>query len=298
MTKEQFLEQVTDQIRAECAVSDMDVGCGIFMKNNDTMKHGIVLKRRDEFISPTIYVDDFYQDFLRKKKTMKEVAEEVWERLAEVEEHARQYRDFSAEFEDCRRQIIYRLISLDRNKQFLQSVPYLPFLNLAIVFCIVCDASEDGLETILITDEVIERWQTSTKELVRLAEENTPRILPATVDSLTTVLLRYIGLPEEETSGKKSRLPMFLLSNQSGVNGASVLLYPDILAGLADQCDSDLFILPSSIHELIVIPAGRKDRQGKLSEMVADINKNHVNREEVLSDTAYFYDRKKRKITL
>lgn len=298
MTKEQFLEQVTDQVRAECAVSDMDVSCGVFMKNNDTMKHGIVLKRRDEFISPTIYVDDFYQDFLRKKKTVEEVAEEVWERLTEVEEHARQYRDFSAEFADCRSQIIYRLVSLERNTKFLQSVPYLPFLNLAIVFCIVCDVSEDGLETILITDEVMERWQTTTKELVRLAEENTPRILPATIDSLTNVLLRYIGLSEGENRERNARLPMFLLSNQSGVNGASVLLYPDILAGLADKFDSDLFILPSSIHELIVIPADRKDRKTELSEMVKDINKNHVNREEVLSDTAYFFDRKEKKIIL
>lgn len=298
MTKEQFMEQVTEQVRADCTVSDMDISCGIFMKNNDTPKHGIVLKKCDEFISPTIYVDDFYQDFLRKKKTIAEIAQDVLEHLTKVTEHAEQYKDFSVEFGDCQKQIIYRLVSLDRNKQFLQTVPHLPFLNLAIVFSIVCDISENGLETILITDELMERWQTSRKELIHLAEKNTPEILPATVDSLTTVLMRYIGLAEREEKTKEPRMPMLLLSNKTGVNGASVMLYPDVLDGLAEKFDSNLYILPSSIHELIVIPSVVDGKQEELSDMVKDINKNHVNREEVLSDTAYFYDRRQRKIIL
>ena len=139
MTKEQFMEQVTEEIRQKSSQVDLDISCGIFLKNNDTTRHGIVLKKRDEFISPTVYVDGFYQDFLRKKKTIPEVAQKVLEALEKVKEHAELYQDFSVEFEDCRDKIIYRLISYDRNRNYLETVPYLPFLNLAIVFNVVCN---------------------------------------------------------------------------------------------------------------------------------------------------------------
>lgn len=295
MTKEQFMEQVTERIRQECVLPDADISCGIFIKNNDTTKHGIVMKKRDEFISPTVYVDGFYQDFLRKKKTIPEVATKVLETLEKVKDHAEQYKNFSVEFRDCKDKIIYRLISYDRNRKYLQTVPYLPFLNLAIVFNVICNISENGLETITVTNELMEKWNTRTKELVRLAEENTPRLLPLTVDSLESILTQYIGLVRERETPPD--LPMLLLSNTSGVNGSAVMLYPEVIHQLACQYDSNLFILPSSIHEIIVIPDEYVGTKEELSQMVRDINENHVNREEVLSDTAYYYDREEKKFS-
>lgn len=299
MTKEQFMEQVTESVRQKCVLTDADISCGVFIKNNDTTKHGIVLKRRDEFISPTVYVDGFYQDFLRKKKTIPEVAEKVLEALEKVKDRAEQYKDFSVELEDCRDRIIYRLISYERNRKYLQTVPHLPFLNLAIIFNVVCNISENGLETITVTNELMDKWNTSTKELIQRAEENTPRLLPLTVDSLASILTQYIGLAKKaETPPDPSvQLPMLLLSNTSGVNGSAVMLYPEVIHRLACQYDSNLFILPSSVHEIIVIPDEYVGTIEELSHMVKDINKNHVSREEVLSDTAYYYDRRKKKFS-
>lgn len=296
MTKEQFMEQVTDQVRRECRIPDMDIHCGTFIKNNDTTRYGIVWKRRDEFISPTVYVDGFYQDFLRKKKTIPEIAKEVQETLEKVRTHAEQYRDFSVDYGDCREKIVYRLISYDRNKNFLQTVPHLPFLNLAIVFSIVCHISEKGLETVTVTNDLMEKWQTNTKELIHLAEENTPRILPLTVNSLISVLTQFMGLTDDEKSKEEpdGQPPMLLLSNTAGVNGASVMLYPDVIHRIAEQCKSDLYILPSSIHELIVVPESSAGTREELSRMVQDINTEHVSKDEILSDTAYFYDRDKK----
>lgn len=297
MTKEQFMEQVTHQVRRECASPDLEISCGTFMKNNDTRRYGIVLKKRDEFISPTVYVDGFYQDFKRKKKTIPEVAKEVLEVLERVKTHAMHYQEFSIDFDDCRGYIVYRLISYERNKLFLQTVPHLPFLDLAIVFSVICRISESGLETITVTNELMEKWQTDTKELVRLAEKNTPELLPLTMDSLASVLTRLMGCSDdrETMAAPDMEQPMILLSNASGVNGASVMLYPGVIEQMAVQYDSDLYILPSSIHELIVVPGDGAGTREELSEMVRDINENHVSREEVLSDTAYYYDRTKKR---
>ncbi len=299
MTKEQFMEQVTERVRQECGQPDMDISCGIFMKNNDTARHGIVLKRRSEFISPTVYVDGFYQDFLRKKKTIPEVAQKVLEALEKVKEHAERYQDFSMELEDCRDKIIYRLISHDRNKNYLQTIPYLPFLNLAIVFNVVCSISDHGLETITVTNELLDKWDTSTKELVRLAEENTPRLLPVTMDSLASILTKYIGIAGEGEASADStdQLPMVLFSNHVGVNGSAVMLYPGVIHDLACRYESNLFILPSSIHEIIAVPDLYCGTGKELSRMVQDINENHVGEEEILADTAYYYDRTEKKFS-
>ena len=325
MTKEQFMEQVTEEIRQKSSQVDLDISCGIFLKNNDTTRHGIVLKKRDavpgriiifqknndttrhgivlkkrdEFISPTVYVDGFYQDFLRKKKTIPEVAQKVLEALEKVKEHAELYQDFSVEFEDCRDKIIYRLISYDRNRNYLETVPYLPFLNLAIVFNVVCNISGHGLETITVTNELLDKWDTSTRELIRLAEENTPRLLPVTMDSLTSILTKYIGITNdiESSADSSSQMPMILVSNQSGVNGSAVMLYPGVIHRLACQYESNLFILPSSIHEIIAVPDLYCGTGKELSRMVQDINQNHVGEEEVLADTAYYYDRTEKKFS-
>lgn len=203
------------------------------------------------------------------------------------------------EFEDCRDKIIYRLISYDRNRNYLETVPYLPFLNLAIVFNVVCNISGHGLETITVTNELLDKWDTSTRELVRLAEENTPRLLPATMDSLTSILTKYIGITDdmESSADSSSQMPMILVSNQSGVNGSAVMLYPGVIHGLACQYESNLFILPSSIHEIIAVPDLYCGTGKELSRMVQDINQNHVGEEEVLADTAYYYDRTEKKFS-
>lgn len=303
MTKKQFMEQVTEQVREKCALPNMDVDCGVFTKNNDTPRYGIILKRRDEFISPTVYVDGLYQDYQRKKKTIPEAADEVLKVMGKVREHAVHYQSFSADFADCRDRIVYRLVSRERNERTLQSTPHLPFLDLAITFGVVCHISEQGVETMTVTNALAKQWQVGTSELVQLAEENTPRIFPVKRDTLAAVLMRYMGLDgacegmEREGAGEdgawerwdEGDTPMILLSNALGVNGAAVMLYPGIIQGIAEEFGSDLYILPSSIHEVIVVPDRDVGTRDELSGMVKNINDSHVCREEILSDTAYFY---------
>ena len=88
---------------------------------------------------------------------------------------------------------------------------------------------------------------------------------------------------------------MLVLSNEYNINGASVLLYPDLIHNLAQKYRKNLYILPSSIHELILIPDNEGNSLSVLSEIVRDINCRHVQREEILSDTAYYYDRSEKR---
>lgn len=295
MTKRQFMEQVTDKLKELYEESDYEISCDVFTKNNDTPRHGIVIQRKEEFISPTIYVDSYYKDYVNKKLTLTEVAEQIMAALRNVREHASRYQSFSVDYDSCKENIVYRLISLEKNEKLLQEVPYIPFLNLAVTFSIVCSLSEQGLETLRVTNELMDKWQVTTGELVRLAEENTPRLFPLKIDSMENVLFTYLGLEGGLFSENADYGPLLILTNESGVNGASVLLYQNVIHDMAEKYNSNLYILPSSIHEIIVVPNENSGSLSELSELVKDINQKHVSEEEVLSDNAYYYDRTERK---
>lgn len=295
MTKKQFMEQVTGKLAELCADSDYEISCDIFTKNNDTPRYGVVIQKKEEAISPTIYIDNYYKDYVNKKLTLTEVAEQMLSVLESVREHADKYRSFSVDYEECREKVVYRLISLEKNRQLLQEIPHIPFLNLAVTFSVVCNMSEHGLESLRISNELMDKWGITTAQLVHLAEKNTPRLFPVKIDSMENVLFTYLGLKDGLFSENTDCGPLLIVTNESGINGASVLLYKDVIHNIAEKYQSNLYILPSSIHEIIVVPNENSGNLEQLSEMVKNINQKHVDDEEVLADNAYYYERTERK---
>lgn len=302
MTKENFIQMVSDRVQASSPVPGVHISWDIFTKNNNTKKYGIIIRQgEEETVFPTVYVDCFYDDYLRKKMTIDEITLKIWEVIEQVKERRKKYDSLSLEWEDCKDFIYYRLISQKKNREWLQGIPHLPFLDLAIVFGVVCNQSEQGVETLIVHNALMELWGVTVRDLFQASEENTPRLFPYQSISLFRMLSQYLEIPEEEDISNedvRDERKIQVLSNSSGVNGASVILYPGVIESVAKEYDSNLCILPSSIHEVIVVPAADESTASELSSMVKEINEKHVSREEVLSDHAYFYDRKKKKFSV
>ena len=100
------------------------------------------------------------------------------------------------------------------------------------------------------------------------------------------------AMQQTEKRDTISRHPMYILSNHIGINGAACLLYQDILMKISEQFQSDYFIFPSSIHEVILVPVSDISNHRKYAAMVKDINETQVAKEEVLSDNVYYYSQK------
>lgn len=136
-------------------------------------------------------------------------------------------------------------------------------------------------------------WGISLNELLLAARENTPRLFPAQMVDMDEMIQRAgVSFPEEENT-----IPMYIMTNRQEVNGASVLLYDDVLQEFASQKKTDFYILPSSIHEVILVPSNRIDNPAQLFTMVADANQTVVALGDVLSDSVYYYNRRKNQIT-
>ena len=139
----------------------------------------------------------------------------------------------------------------------------------------------------------MEYWGVPLELLYRLAIENTPRLLQAECKPMQVVICELLGQPcpeEEEESG------MYVLSNHHRHFGAACILYDRVLEDIGNQLNEDYYVLPSSIHEMIILPVSCLSDQMDLDSMITEINETQVSEEEVLSDHAYYFSRKENRL--
>ncbi len=189
--------------------------------------------------------------------------------------------------------IMYQLMNYERNRTLLEQIPHIRYLDMAIVFY-YWKKEDDVMEgAYLISREEMKFWNYNLEDLERAAAYNTPRRLPVTFQPMEELIRELLG---EETvqreDAEKPWLPMYILTNQEKLFGASVMLYPQVLWAVSQSLQDDLYVLPSSIHECIIVPFSVKCSQKELQEIVTDINKTQVPEEEILSDRVFIYHKK------
>ncbi len=294
MTYESFKENLIAALQVHFPVGT-SVFIQQFQRNNHILLDGLSILEPGSNISPTIYLSQYYAD-CQKGVPFSDIQERILRCYYSHSAIQKVDTSFFTCFARVRSRIVYKLIHYEKNKQLLEQVPYVPYLDLAIVFyCLVQEAPyQNGM--ILIHTEHLDYWQIGADELMSLASQNTPRLLPFCCQSLAELLMPVIdgsvleecGLTREEVESEA--VPMYVLTNRLRQNGAGCLLYPGALEQVAGQIGGSYYILPSSIHEVIALPASAAEDPQELSRIVREINLSEVLPEEVLSDGVYRFD--------
>jgi hypothetical protein len=270
-------------------------------KNNSLELDSLVLLKEGKNFAPNIYLQAYYEAFL-EGITMEELAE----RLCTIYDNCSQPisdESFNYTFDEMKPYIIYRLVSYDRNRKLLENIPHIKYLDLAITFHCLVHNDNDGIGTIRITNEHMEVWKVSLQELQEQAVKNTQKRFPSVIRSMDEVIRGLLAeeegnedLPEEIMDDlldnhriTADQHKMYILSNQKGINGATCILYDNILRKFSEKVHANLFILPSSIHEVILVPDDKSISKASLARIVRDVNCTQVASDEVLSDKVYFY---------
>ena len=276
---EQFVSEVTEAIRS-AAGDEYSVISRNERKNNSVVLDGIMLQRGNERVVPNIYLEYYYKKYCNGV-SVQEIAEEIVALCEEKREEIialAEKLDFSKEY--IGNHLYYRLVSRDRNKELLQEVPHRLYLNLAVIYYWVVYEEGEQLGSIMMTYKQMRQMGWDEEELMRMAESNTPQLFPVSTKGIEEV----VG----ELLANSSAFPMVVLSNEKGINGASCLMYPGMIQLLEEKMQGDFYVLPSSIHELIVIPDSGA-QANRLCEMVYCINRTQLPEEDVLSDSVYFH---------
>ena len=218
-------------------------------------------------------------------------------------------------FECMKDSIVYRVINREENKQLLLECPHIEFLDLAATFhCLVKDEGE-VLGTIRITNEHMKQWQVELSDILECAKKNTPKLMPPVLRKMEDVLMEILQsgdltmepekieselkcLQDDKGMEAEDQVAMYVLTNTKGINGASCILYQNVIRNFSKLIQCDIYILPSSIHELILLPAYSEYQIEQLEEMVREINLTQVPTDEVLSNHVYYYSRKENQLKL
>lgn len=236
------------------------------MKNNDVEFDGVILMKEGERVSPTVYFNSYYDRYLQGVSIPKLCQEIVELRVITMRENTLDEVTDDMSFNWWKDKIIYRLVNRKRNRKRLVGIPFMQFVDLAITFHCLVSNNDDEIGSFIITRELMESWNLTVKELYQLAGVNTPKLFPSSIRTMEDVLQEVLEpiqesspIYEEGIEGEdiKQEIPfqiesphsMYILSNSSGINGAGALLYPQVIEKFSNSIKSNVYILPSSIHE-------------------------------------------------
>ncbi len=315
-----FLVTMKESVK-EAVGEEYNVDINHVIKNNSIELDGLVILKENERITPNIYLNSYYERYIEGEKLADMTEEIVGIYINTMEEGEREALCIRYEYNEMKSCIIYRLINYEKNRKLLEEVPYIRFLDLAVTFHCLVKNNEEGIGTIRITNDHMNNWNTNIEELKEIARINTPIIFPSVVKNMNEVILDFFKKDiqaisqndnEKETKasaeellesmldgmGQSNSTDMYVISNEKGINGASCLLYPNEIKKFAEQLSADFYILPSSIHEIILVKDDEHLNKNSLKEMVLDVNRTQVPEEEILSNSVYYYSRERDAISM
>ena len=293
MKYQEFIENIKDFV-----ISQLDDSYKVIiqpvMKNNGMVYDGLIVIDPILNISPTIYLNPYYHHYL-EGISLEDICDDVMtayhDNLPEENFDISLFKDF----EKAKHQIILKLVNYDRNLELLKDVPHVRFHDLALIYVVaVCDFLNE-FATILIHNHHLSFWNIKPEELYPIAIENTPLLLPYRFEPMEDMLKHM----EETLPDFITELPMSILTNQIKIHGATCMVYPELLKDISVHLDDDLIIIPSSIHEVLIIAASKvKDEytMQDFTDMIKEVNETQLTDDEVLADHAYLYLKKEKQI--
>ena len=291
MNYNSFKQYILSHLKEKYPEEEYEINVRKIMKNNGIQLEGLCIFNKKENISPTIYLDSYYEKYL--SGTI--LAEIIY--LIEMEyDRGMKLRplmpNVESYYEAVRSQIIMRLVNYEKNKEILEDCPYFRFHDLAISFRWLAHWDEIGISTALITNKDLERWKVSKEQLYEDAMKNTRRIFPLQIRRLKEMMESYeLDLGHED-------FDLFVLTNTQGINGATSILYEGVLKDFASYQKSSFYLLPSSIHEMMICLVDSQISEHMLLSLVKEANHMVVTMGEVLSDNIYYYDYEKDELTM
>lgn len=297
MTYQEFKQHISHVIQAELG-SSVKVTVQEIIKNNNTRLDGLTILSNQLNISPTIYLNYYYSQY-QKGKPLSKIYQDILSTYEESKPKDSIDISFFTDYEKVKSRIVFKLVNYERNRELLERIPHYRYLDLAIVFYCLLEVNDTGNATILIYKHHLAFWHITKDDLYALAMENTPKLLTYDLKNMTEVLNGLFQAEfAEALDMTPNTFPMYVLSNRSKLNGSGCILYKNLLQSFAQKLNSDLYILPSSIHEVLIIPVEKADSAKELSDMVKEVNATQLSNEEILSDHVYYYSRETAQLTM
>lgn len=241
MTYYQFIRAVEGKVK-EGVKENITVQLYTAVKNNGIKKYGLTIMEKGINISPTIYLEEYYQQFC-DGDSVEEITEEILSLYQRIRFRHSWDGSLVEEYAKVKEKIVYRLINRQANRELLEGVPHQNFLDLAVIYQVLLEVSFYGTASMLISDEHLKMWNVKEAEIFARAAWNTRRILPEDCQPLSEMAGGWgVEIPRGEDI-------FYVLTNRYRNFGAACLLYEGCLERIGEKLGENYYVLPSSVHE-------------------------------------------------
>lgn len=315
MTFEEFKQEVSENIKdylpkeyekGEVAINDV-------IKNNDMHLSGLTIRLEENPLTPTVYLEDFYRQMEEGDFTFSETMEKIstiydTAMHNDIAKNASDIVENITDYEATKDKILPRVVNKEANEERLKGMPHTEMGDLAVTYHVDLGKENDGAMSVAISNEMMDRYGISVEELHDQACENMENLTPTQVKSMRDTLLEimvpgYADMSEEERNEAAYQMgfddmpqdAMYVISNTEKSFGAAALLDSDSLDQIEEKIGK-FYILPSSVHECILVPKTAEMDLSALESMVQEVNSTQVAPSEVLSDHVFAYDSETKEI--
>lgn len=284
-------EFLPEDIRSKVTITEMEI-----TKMNDEKLHGITVRIGDSNAAPTIYLDDMYERYTDGEDWG--VMMTHFAVMCTESTKVQAPPDVDLSWENVKDKLSVRLVEKQRNRDFLSDKPYADVGNgLALVADINMASNAEGEWRIAVTHGVMQEMGISKSNLFMAAMDNSIEKDPPVLADMSQMLFGT----EKENLLEGDVIPseggMYVLTTESANLGACALVYPEVKEKAAEIIGCGYYVLPSSQHEVILVPDSAGVDPAELSAMVKQANRSVVENKDILSDNVLHYDRDERRLT-
>lgn len=282
--KESLKEKVQEQLGENVSVYYTEI-----VKNNNVKKEALVLQTKGEKTRPIIYIDSLLKTYActGNIEESKNTVLEIYKRRDDV---LADWNGFG--WEQVKPYVRIRLARMEGNEEYLKDRPYKKVLDLAIIFVVLLNEKEGEIAAQVLWTQM-EAWGIDIEELYLTAIDNF-RKEEFTITNMASLF------PTELAEELEMGIDMYIFSTKNRIHGARAMLRVDMLKTFANEKGCNLFILPSSVHEVLLVCDEKGICVAGLKAMVSTVNSDPdaIEVEEVLSDSVYYYDRGKGRVRI
>ena len=255
-------------------------------KNNGTEKRGVCVRAEGTAVAPVLYLEDYWQQFEYGNVNIDEIVNDIL-RLYSNNRSIDLYLDRFADWYFVKDRIFTKVINGPRNEEMLKDLPHYDIVgtDLVMIYSVFVGISNGNMASVTVTKQHKDIWDVGILELNFHAVHNSPVLLPPWFVHINQVLDKFgLPLPPDTDS------PLYILSNTERLNGAAALWYEGQMDLIAKELKTDkYYILPSSIHEVLILPYSEDLDPEELKKMVHEVNRTELMKEDILSDSVFLY---------
>lgn len=292
MDETQFEAELMKRIRKNMG-ANVSIHVETMQRNNSQKSRSLVIRNQEENLAPAFHIHVYYQAYL-EGAAMHEIVEEICRSFREeMKKRKVDLRDFT-DWERVKSQLRLRAISTDQNGALLECSVHREILDLsAVVYARIYLPGRNGIGSIGIRKEHLGIWDQSAETVYEQARQNTVRegIVFENLTHLVRDKLHEMGAENLQEEMPSEEAPRFVLTNEEELFGAVYMLIPEIMDQIADEKGGDVYVLPSSVNEVMILPVTAGVTAENLQAVVQDINEMQVPLEQTLSNRVYRYSR-------